>query len=301
MATKVVVIGSNGLLGQTLVNKLIKNQEYKLYAMAAGENRNTSVSDLRYFSIDLDDFDSIKMQLNLLEPQFVINALAMTNVDACENQQEECKRINTDFVNELAEVCKEMQTHLIHISTDFIFDGTEGFYSEEDEANPVNYYGWSKLWAEQAVVHSGAVYSILRTIVVYGKVSNMKRNNIVLWIKESLINGQTINLVDDQFRMPTYVGSLADACILTMKHRAVGIFNISGKDLLSIVDMGHEIADFYGLDKRLIHVVATSSLTQPAKRPPKTGFLLEKAIDKLYFQPLSLQEGLREMENIAKN
>lgn len=294
---KIVVIGSNGLLGQTLVNKLIAHPEFQLYAMASGENRNTNASDLRYFSIDLQDFKTIRWQLNLIEPHFVINALAMTNVDACETQQDDCKRINTDFVTALAEVCKELSTHLIHISTDFIFDGTEGFYTEDDIANPVNYYGWSKLWAENGIQESGVVYTILRTIVVYGKVEQMKRNNIVLWIKDSLEKGQSINLVDDQFRMPTYVGSLADACILVMQKQAVGIFNICGRDLLSIYDMGCQIADFYGLKKNLIQIVQTSSLTQPAKRPPKTGFLLEKAITKLGFKPLSLQEGLIKMEN----
>lgn len=294
---KIVVIGSNGLLGQTLVNKLIAHPEFQLYAMASGENRNTNASDLRYFSIDLQDFKTIRWQLNLIEPHFVINALAMTNVDACETQQDDCKRINADFVTALAEVCKELSTHLIHISTDFIFDGTEGFYTEDDTANPVNYYGWSKLWAENGIQESGVVYTILRTIVVYGKVEQMKRNNIVLWIKDSLEKGQSINLVDDQFRMPTYVGSLADACILVMQKQAVGIFNICGRDLLSIYDMGSQIADFYGLKKNLIQIVQTSSLTQPAKRPPKTGFLLEKAITKLGFKPLSLQEGLIKMEN----
>lgn len=292
---KVVVIGSNGLLGQTLVNKLLNHPEYQLYAMAAGENRNTEVQELRYFSLDLNDFTSIKWQLNLIEPDFVINALAMTHVDACETNQEDCKRINTDFVSQLAAVCKELKTHLIHISTDFIFDGKEGFYAEEDVPSPVNYYGWSKLWAEQVIVDSGVVYSILRTILVYGKVANMKRNNIVLWIKESLEKGQSINLVDDQFRMPTYVGSLADACLLNMEKNAVGIYHISGKDLLSVYDLGLEIAAYFQLDSSLIQPIQTSQLTQPAKRPPKTGFLLDKAVEKLGFQPLTLQEGLEAM------
>ncbi len=293
---KVVVIGSNGLLGQTLVNKLYNHSDYQLYAMASGENRNEDLRELKFISIDLMDLKKLKIQLNLLEPQYVINALAMTNVDACELNQEDCKRINTDFVTELAAYCKELKAHLIHISTDFIFDGLEGFYSEEDVPNPVNYYGWSKLWSEQAVQDSGLVYSILRTIVVYGKLKQMKRNNIVLWIKETLEKGQTLNLVDDQFRMPTYVGSLADACILCMEKNAVGIFNISGRDLMSVYDMGLEIAAYYHLDKNLIKKVQTSSLTQPAKRPSKTGFILDKAIKKLRFQPLTLVEGLKLME-----
>lgn len=293
---KVVVIGSNGLLGQTLIDKLYNKSDYQLFAMASGKNRNAAYPDLKYFSIDLLDLKYIKMQLNLIEPQYVINALAMTNVDACELNQDDCKRINTDFVAELAAYCKELQAHLIHISTDFIFDGKEGFYHEEDTPNPINYYGWSKLWSEKAIQESGVVYSILRTIVVYGRLKQMKRNNIVVWIKETLENGQTINLVDDQFRMPTFVGSLADACILCIEKNSVGIFNISGKDLLSVYDMGLEIAEFYNLDKNLIKIVQTASLSQPAKRPPQTGFILDKATKKLGFQPLTFKEGLEMMQ-----
>ena len=293
---KVVVLGSNGLLGQTLVNKLSNNIDYQVVAMAYGKNRNHEIPNLKYFAIDLKDFKTIKWQLNLINPDFVVNALAMTNVDTCEVEQEDCKHINTDFPAQIAEVCKELKAHLIHISTDFIFDGKEGFYTEDDLPGPLNYYGWSKLWAEREIINSGVVYTILRTILVYGKVAEMKRNNIVLWIKESLENGQQINLVEDQLRMPTYVGSLADACILCMEKESVGIYHISGKDLMSIYDMGIEIAEFYGLDKSLIHPVGTNQLKQTAQRPLKTGFLLDKAIAKLEFQPLSLQEGLTAME-----
>jgi dTDP-4-dehydrorhamnose reductase len=295
MVKKVVVIGSNGLLGQTLVNKLIHDSNYQLYTMASGKNRNSDAMDLRYYSIDLEDFKTIKIQLNLIEPDFVVNALAMTHVDECEINQEDCKRINTDFVTELAEVCRELKTHLIHISTDFIFDGKEGIYREEDVPNPLNYYGLSKLWSEQAIIDSGAVYSILRTILVYGKVANMKRSNIVIWIKESLEKGNSINLVEDQFRMPTFVGSLADACILTMKNEAVGIFHISDKDYFSIAELGFAIASYFNLPQDLIVPIPSNKLNQAAKRPAKTGFLLDKAVEKLQFKPLTLIEGLDQM------
>lgn len=290
---KVVVIGSNGLLGQTLVSSLLPHPYYKVYAMASGKNRNPMVDEERYYAIDIEDLKTIKWQLNLLEPDFVINALAMTHVDACEKEQKRCKRINTDFTAQLALVCKELESHLIHISTDFIFDGKEGFYTEEDSPNPVNYYGWSKLWAEEKVRQSGVVYTILRTIVVYGKVWNMKRNNIVLWVKESLENGKAITLVDDQLRMPTYVGNLAEACLLAMDKKAVGTFHISGKDLMSIYEMGKKIATFYNLDPTLIKIIPSEKLGQPAKRSPKTGFILDKAIEKLGYKPMSFEEGLQ--------
>ena len=293
MAVKVVVIGSNGLLGQTLVNKMYSQADYKLYAMASGENRNSKATDFSYFEINISDFKTIKLQLNLIAPDFIINALAMTNVDACEVEQDNCDAINVHFVKELAIISKELNAKLIHISTDFIFDGEKGdFYEEQDTPNPVNYYGLSKLKAEQAVQEHATQFAILRTILVYGKVANMKRSNIVLWVKKSLENGESIRVINDQYRMPTYVGNLANACVLAMEKDATGIFHISDKEYLSIYDIAQQIARFYNLPKELILPISTAELNQKAKRPPKTGFVLDKAKAELGYNPLSFIDGL---------
>ena len=297
MRIKVVVIGSNGLLGQTLVNKLYKHSKYQLYAMASGENRNSKVAALNYFEIAITDFKSIKLQLNLIKPDFIINALAMTNVDVCEVEQTQCDVVNVSFVEQLARISFELGTHLIHISTDFIFDGVAGMYRENDTPNPINYYGLSKLKSEKVIQKTLIKYTILRTILVYGKVANMKSRNIVLWVKESLENKTLIRIVNDQFRMPTYVGSIADACVLAMEKQATGVYHISGNEYLSIYDLAVQIADFYNLPKELIQSIATSELSQKALRPPKTGFDLTKAIDELGFKPLNFAEGLAQFQN----
>ena len=297
MRIKVVVIGSNGLLGQTLVNKLYKHSKYQLYAMASGENRNSKVAALNYFEIAITDFKSIKLQLNLIKPDFIINALAMTNVDVCEVEQTQCDVVNVSFVEQLARISFELGVHLIHISTDFIFDGVAGMYRENDTPNPINYYGLSKLKSEKVIQKTLLKYTILRTILVYGKVANMKSRNIVLWVKESLENKTPIRIVNDQFRMPTYAGSIADACVLAMEKQATGVYHISGNEYLSIYDLAVQIADFYNLPKELIQSIATSELSQKALRPPKTGFDLTKAIDELGFKPLNFAEGLAQFQN----
>lgn len=293
MAKKVVIIGSNGLLGQTLVNKIYGQEVYKIYAMAAGKNRNSKATDLAYFEIDLPDFKTIKLQLNLIAPDYIVNALAMTNVDACELEKETCDAINVDFVKKLALVSKELGAKFIHVSTDFVFDGEKGhFYKESDIPNPVNYYGLSKLKAERAIQEITLNYILLRTILVYGKVDNMKRSNIVLWVKKSLENGESIRVINDQYRMPTYVGNLANACVAAMDRDVTGIFHISDKEYLSIYQIALQIADFYNLPKDLIHAISTSELGQKAKRPPKTGFVLDKAVNDLGYNPLSFIDGL---------
>ncbi|OFY93109.1 MAG: NAD(P)-dependent oxidoreductase, partial [Bacteroidetes bacterium RIFCSPLOWO2_12_FULL_31_6] len=184
------------------------------------------------------------------------------------------------------------QTHLIHLSTDFVFDGENGPYKEEDKPNPLSYYGESKYEAEKLVQQSNIKWSIVRTIIVYGVVEDMSRSNIVLWAKQALEKGNPLNIVNDQFRMPTLAEDLAQACWLIAEKSATGIYHICGKDLMNILELVNRVADFYGYDKTIISPIASTSLNQAAKRPPKTGFVLDKAIKELEYSPCSFEEGL---------
>lgn len=217
----------------------------------------------------------------------------MTNVDVCENDKENCYDLNVNAVQYLADICSEIDAHLIHISTDFIFDGVKGNYTEEDTPNPLSYYGETKLLSEQLLVNSTISYSILRTILVYGLVNDMSRSNIVLWVKESLEKGKEITIVDDQYRMPTFVEELARACKICIDKKAMGVFNISSTQLLSIYEIAQQIADTFLLDKKLIKPISTSTLNQTAQRPSKTGFDLSKTNRELEFYPKSFKEDLQ--------
>jgi len=139
-------------------------------------------------------------------------------------------------------------------------------------------------------------WSIARTVLVYGIVDNMSRSNIVLWVKQNLEQGKNINVVDDQFRTPTLAEDLADGCILIAEKGAEGIFNISGKDFYSIIDLAYVVADYYKLDKSLIKPSKSADIKQPAIRPPKTGFIIDKAIRILGYNPHSFTEGIKLME-----
>ena len=216
----------------------------------------------------------------------------MTNVDACETEKEACDALNVESVKYLAEACKKVNAHFIHISTDFIFDGENGPYSEEAEALPLSYYGWSKLKGEDMVKTHADSWAILRTVLVYGVVHDMSRSNIVLWAKGALEKGQTINVVDDQFRTPTLAEDLAMGCFLAEDQKAQGIYNISGKDFMNIFELVNAIAHYYELDATLINRSSSNNLNQPAKRPPITGFKLDKAMRELNYQPHSFAEGL---------
>ncbi|MGB0368808.1 MAG: SDR family oxidoreductase [Flavobacteriales bacterium] len=293
---KILVTGSNGLLGQKVVYKLKDRSDVELIATARGENRLLDQNGYQYFSLDIGDKTNVDEVINAVKPDHIIHTAAMTQVDDCELDHAACDKANVDAVQYIVDAAERNNCHLVHISTDFIFNGKEGPYDEEGVADPLSYYGNAKWKGEQIVQKSSLKWAILRTVLVYGIVDNMSRSNIVLWAKGALEKGDPINVVDDQFRSPTLAEDLADGCILAVEKNASGIYNISGKDQFAIIDLVKEVADYYGLDKSLINPVSSETLNQAAKRPPITGFILDKARRDLGYEPHSFHEGIALME-----
>jgi dTDP-4-dehydrorhamnose reductase len=294
---KILVTGSNGLLGQKLVYKLLENKEVQLIATARGKNRLKVKEGYVFESLDITDAKNIEEVFQKHKPTHIIHTAAMTNVDQCEFEKELCMKINIDAINYLTQSAKKIDAHFTHLSTDFIFDGEKGsMYNENDEPNPVSFYGWSKLAAERVVISSGVKNAILRTVLVYGIVDDMSRSNIVLWAKGALEKGEPINVVNDQFRTPTLAEDLADGCILASTQNAEGIYNISGKNYYCIIDLVKAVADYYKLDSSIINEVSSTTLNQPAKRPPLTGFDISKAQKELGYNPHSFEEGIAILE-----
>lgn len=298
---KVLVTGSNGLLGQKLVYKLKERQDVELFASARGENRLLDQTGYAYLPLDVTDKSNVEEVIGQVKPDWIIHTAGMTQVDDCEKDHLSCDLANITAVQYIVDTAEIFGSRLINISTDFIFNGAKGPYREDDEPDPLSYYGLSKLKGEQIVRNSRLDWVIIRTVLVYGIVDNMSRSNIVLWVKDALEKGQTINVVNDQFRSPTLVEDLADGCILAMDRNASGIYNISGKDQLSIIDLVRQVADYYQLDKTLINPVSSTTLNQPAKRPPITGFILDKARRELGYEPHSFKEGIAIMEQQLLN
>lgn len=288
----ILITGANGLLGQKLVQKLSGREAVQLIATGMGPNRNPIDDGYGYEKMDITNLAQMREVFDLYGPSEVINCAAMTNVDQCEKDREGCLKLNVTAVENLIALCKEFDAKLIHISTDFIFDGEAGPYTEKDTPNPLSYYGETKKIAEDLLISSGIPYAIARTMLVYGLVSDMSRSNIVLWAKGALEKGEKINVVNDQFRCPTLAEDLAEGVVLmTMKDRE-GIFNISGPDMHSIFDMVNIIAEHWELDKSLITPISSNTLNQAAKRPPKTGFIILKAQTELGYRPRTFKEGL---------
>ncbi len=289
---KVLLTGSNGLLGQKLINLYLRDKTIALIATARGENRYPIKNGYTYVSMDVTNASNVQDIITLHKPDTIIHTAAMTNVDACETDQEGAEKLNVDAVEYLVDAANAVEAHFIHLSTDFIFDGEDGPYTEEAEPEPLSYYGETKLAAENMVRNQCDKWSIARTILVYGIVHDMSRSNIVLWAKGALEKGQPVNVVNDQVRSPTLAEDLAIGCKLIEQKEAEGVFNLSGKDQMSIVEIVERVADYFSLDKSIITQVSSKTLNQAAQRPPITGFDLTKSEEVLGYHPRSFEEGI---------
>ena len=296
----ILVTGSNGLLGQKITERILKKKDAKLIATSTGANRNPITKGYIYAEMDVTNEEQVREVVRKYKPDVIIHTAAMTNVDTCEKEKELCHKLNVGAVKYLITVCEELNIHFIHLSTDFVFDGENGPYGEEDEPNPLSYYGQSKLEAENLIKVSSCPWTILRTIIVYGIVNDMSRTNIVLWAKSALEKGEPINVVDDQWRMPTLAEDLAECCMLAALKGVKGEYNASRKDMMSIVELVETVAIFWGLDKSLINPISSDTLNQAAKRPKRTGFILDKTSRDLGYHPHSFFEGLEVVDEQLK-
>ena len=299
MKKNILITGSNGLLGQKLVH-LIAKSDYELIATARGENRMIFQEGYTYVQMDISVESDVNKVLEKYQPDYVINTAAMTNVDQCEEDKDGCDLLNVTAVQYLVNACSKLNIHLIHVSTDFIFDGENGPYLEEATPNPISYYGESKLKAEEIVKKCSSPWAIARTVLVYGITEGMSRSNIILWVKNSIESKKAINVVNDQWRTPTLAEDLAQGCFLIATHNATGIYNISGEDFLNPYQMAIFTADYFNLDKSFITESDGSKFSQTAKRPPKTGFIIDKAKKELGFKPHSFKEGIQILDEQMK-
>ena len=291
---KILLTGSNGLLGQKLVALLHQQPDAALVATARGSNRLAAYYPaLRFVPLDVTDAEQVARVLTQEQPTHLIHTAALTQVDECELNQAACWLQNVTAVEYLAATCARLGIHLTHLSTDFIFNGEYGPLAEDAVPDPISHYGRSKLAAEQAVqATAGLRWAIARTVLVYGILHGGGRSNIVLWVRDSLRQGKRIQVVDDQWRTPTLAEDLAQGCWLLARQSSQGIYHLSGRELLTPYQMAQQVAAYFGLDATLLERVDASTFVQPARRPPRTGFLIGKAEHELGYQPHTFAEGI---------
>ncbi len=295
---RVIITGAAGLLGQHLIRcfKSVEKRDpdFSILSIDKVVNPFKDPPGVRYIQADLREFDSIKPEIEDYKPDYIFNCASYNNVDGAEENRKLAKNINVQLVENLLKLSFKK---IIHFSSDYIFDGLHGPYSEEDTPDPINYYGRTKYRSERILKESGKNHLIIRSNVLYGTGLDI-RPNFITWLVTSLRRNKKIRIVTDQFGNPTYAGNLAQAAIEAAGKELTGILHVAGDDYLSRHETALKAAAFFDLDSKLITPIMTEKLSQPAGRPLRGGLKTDKAKRLLETRLLGLDEGLGLMEDL---
>ena len=290
---RVLIVGSNGMLGQRLTEYYLSKPNIEVYCTS---NEDESfIKEVEYDKIDLADKKSVKKAINKFFPDVIINAAAYTAVDKCESEKELAWKINVTGVENLIHYAKATDSRIIHVSTDYVFDGEAGPYDETQTPNPISYYGRTKLASENSLKTSGIPHAIIRTNVLYGP-AKYGRPDFVKWVVTSLRDGKEINIVDDQINNPTFLDDLVNGIDGLIRFKKSGLYNIGGKEFLDRYEFTLRIAEFFELDQSKIKRIKTADLNQPARRPLKSGLIILKAETEIGYKPHTIEESLQVMK-----
>ncbi len=289
---KILITGANGLLGERTSGLLA--QKYTLLSTDL-QDKLLYPSQAPYLMLDITNQQEVVEIIKEFRPDILVNCAAYTNVDGAEKFKDKAWSINVTGVQHLIQTCRPLGTHLIHISSDYIFNGINGPYEEDDRPEPVNYYGKTKLASEKLLEESEMAYTILRTNVLFGN-SHRQQANFVYWVIDKLKQRETINIVNDQFGNPTWTDGLAWAVLTVIEKKATGVYHYAGLDYINRFEFALQIADIFGLDNRLIRKTTTQALDQRAKRPFKAGLVSEKIHGDLGVELYGIKEALANMK-----
>lgn len=293
---RILITGANGLLGQALVHRLSSESEYDVLATARDKAPRFPSSLCEYTPMDVTAPDAVNAVFDDFEPTVVVNCAAMSDVTRCDENRNRAWAVNARAVKRLAKLCKEDRSRLIQVSSDFVFNGKRGPYDERARPDPVNYYGRTKLAAENALREVGlSDWTLVRTVLLYGTGRQLSRSNVVRWMIDQLSKNQKIHVVNDQWRTPTYVHDLADGIARIIDRKKSGIYHLSGRELVTIHELAETVATVFGFDASLIESVPSDYFDDAVERPSKTGFIILKAETELGYDPHPLDEGLRKL------
>ena len=300
---RILVTGANGLLGQELVRQISRRRDWDLLATGLDDSSRLKESlKCIYASLDICNKENVQEVFREFSPECVINCAAVTGVDDAETSRDACWRVNAEAVGYLAKSCHAHGAHLVQLSTDFVFDGTQGPYREHDRPNPVNFYGKSKLAGENAARNAGTgKWSVVRTNVAYGVAQGTPNQDFVQWVVTNLTDRKEIQVYTDQWRTPSYTHDLATGILRLVHFRKNGVYNLSGREFLSMYEFSLSIAEAFDLDSTLITPVVQHTRPQAASRPQYTGLVILKSETELDYRPLSLQQALLHLRDRTRN
>jgi dTDP-4-dehydrorhamnose reductase len=289
---KVLITGANGFTGQHLVKTLV-NKGFEVIATSRNASRLPSYINLTYYNIELTDVRNVENLFDLTKPNAVIHTAAMSKPDECAANPDLCTANNITATQHLLDAATKVGTnHFVYLSTDFIF-GEGGPHAEDDAPAPLNLYGASKLEAEALVNAATLKTTVIRPVFMYGPVWENLRPSFIQWVAGKLQNGESIKVVTDQARTPTYIGDLCWGIQKIINEEVPGTFHLAGKDIVSPYDMAVAVAKHLGLPQQLITPVTADTFPEPVKRAGRSGLKINKAVDALGYAPHSFAEALQ--------
>jgi len=280
---KVLIIGGSGLLGSKIC---------EIFPDAFATYNITQISRKNTFKLDISDSDSLKFMLDKLDPDTIIVTAALTDVDKCELNPEMAVKINTEPFRYIVSYLKKKGGRLIQISTDYVFSGEKGNYIENDERNPVNVYGKTKMEAEDIIINSGINYALIRTSGIFGINESTGKNNFFTWLYSNLRKGNEISLIIDQFYSPVLNSVLAEAIHEIYEKEMDGIIHFSSLDAISRFEFGTLVADIFNLEKGNIHPTRMDNMPWKAKRPKNSSLNNDKAMKMVTKKPITVSQEL---------
>jgi dTDP-4-dehydrorhamnose reductase len=285
----ITIVGAGSRLASALIPILLDETDEQIHCVTSRELHRTHPR-ITVDVLDVTDKSALKESVMRAMPSTIINCAAVTNVDACETDRQLAWAINVTLVENLARLARIVDAHLVHVSTDYVFDGSKGPYTEQAVPSPINYYGKSKLAGENVCTSGTSQSTIVRTCLVYGPPS--ERPDFVQWVIEACSSKTPVRVVNDQFAQPTYVDDIAEAILRITVRKRTGLYHVAGPDFMSRYDMALRIAEFFKVDGSLIQPVTSAELQQPARRPHRSGLVSLKAETDLLMRMRDFTQGL---------
>ncbi len=286
---KLLITGASGLFGSKLA-ELALAQDYEVYS---SDIQNLAVYG-NFVKLDVSAKEQVEQAFRAIKPDVVVHAATLTDVDKCESNKPLAWKVNVEGTKNVVDAAKGAGSFFIYISTDYVFSGAKGCYTETDKPDPINYYGLTKLKAEE-IVKTQVDYSIARPSVIYGSTPAAGKVNFALWLIEALSRGSNVRIVTDQWNTPTLNTNLAKMVLEVAQRRFTGIYHLCGATRVSRFEFAEQIADAFNLNKRLIDKASSSQFSWSANRPTDSSLDTSKAQALLQHKPLAIGEALAQL------
>jgi len=281
---KVLVTGSAGLVGQQVVKDLSNtHQVFSCYNELKPEYGDS-------VKMDLKNREMISSILTEKKPDIVIHLGAMTGVDLCEKEKTSASEINTKATEIIAKECSKLNSFLVYVSTDYVFDGNLGMYKEDDVINPLGFYGKSKLEGEKVVQNFSTNWCIARTSTPFGL--HPTKKSFPMWVIENLQKQKQIDVLIDQFTSPTYIPNLSRMLIEISERRITGIIHTAGASKISRYQMASMVSDKLNLDSTLLKQISINKMKWVAQRPKDSSLDVSRASSILNEKPQKIDQSL---------